>query len=190
MEGGMLKVIILLASLFIAIPVAAETYSWEDKNGVHFVDDLSKVPKKYRNKVTERGEMSGTGNTNNHPSFETNQENSNPVHYSSSNSSSRGTSSKELEKRRLMEKLRYYENDCLRRESCTKSSRGSSYINSCERSCGQGAEKIKRELAVLEKDEEYYNNNKQIENERRSKRKMTLGVDPSTGKTIPIIPIR
>lgn len=30
----------------------ADVYSWEDKDGMHFVDDLGKVPKKYRKQTT------------------------------------------------------------------------------------------------------------------------------------------
>ncbi|MBJ6799329.1 DUF4124 domain-containing protein [Geomonas propionica] len=31
-----------------AVPALAETYKWEDSNGVHFTDNLNSVPKKYR----------------------------------------------------------------------------------------------------------------------------------------------
>jgi hypothetical protein len=29
-------------------------YTWEDAEGIHFVDDLSKVPKRYQNKIEKR----------------------------------------------------------------------------------------------------------------------------------------
>lgn len=38
-------------ALFCTAPAFAGTYSWEDGGGVHFTDNLSSVPKKYRAKA-------------------------------------------------------------------------------------------------------------------------------------------
>jgi hypothetical protein len=52
-EGGIMCcwktffIITLLTFAFVDTAYA-EIFSWEDKNGVHFVDDISKVPKQYR----------------------------------------------------------------------------------------------------------------------------------------------
>jgi len=46
-----LKTIVLLMLLALITSVAnAETYKWEDASGVHFTDNLSSVPEKYREK--------------------------------------------------------------------------------------------------------------------------------------------
>lgn len=42
---------ILLFSIISLPAKAGDVYSWEDKNGMHFVDDPSKVPAKYRNQM-------------------------------------------------------------------------------------------------------------------------------------------
>jgi hypothetical protein len=46
-----LKTIVILLLLALTTSVAnAETYKWEDASGVHFTDNLSSVPEKYREK--------------------------------------------------------------------------------------------------------------------------------------------
>lgn len=45
-----MKYIIVFLSL-IATAALADTYKWEDKDGVHFTENLSSVPKKYRSKA-------------------------------------------------------------------------------------------------------------------------------------------
>ncbi|NVN91881.1 MAG: hypothetical protein HXX11_14940 [Desulfuromonadales bacterium] len=53
--------IVFVVSMVMAlvVPVGAETYSWLDESGTfHFTEDLSRVPKKYRNKVNLHGDMS------------------------------------------------------------------------------------------------------------------------------------
>jgi len=45
--------------LALVAPLHAESYSWLDDNGTfHFTEDYSRIPKKYRNKVNRRGDMS------------------------------------------------------------------------------------------------------------------------------------
>jgi len=45
--------------LALAAPLYAESYSWVDDSGTfHFTEDYSRIPKKYRNKVNRRGDMS------------------------------------------------------------------------------------------------------------------------------------
>lgn len=47
-----MKVFMTLVLLFCAVPVSAEIYQWvDDKGTVSFVDDLGKVPAKYRQKA-------------------------------------------------------------------------------------------------------------------------------------------
>jgi hypothetical protein len=43
--------IFILSFLFITSIACAETYKWEDKDGVHYTDNPSTVPEKYRAKV-------------------------------------------------------------------------------------------------------------------------------------------
>lgn len=51
--------IVIALVLALAAPVCAETYSWLDENGTfHFTEDPSRIPKKYRNRVNVRGDMS------------------------------------------------------------------------------------------------------------------------------------
>jgi hypothetical protein len=46
-----LKKLVVLMLLALLVSVAnAETYKWEDASGVHFTDNLSSVPEKYREK--------------------------------------------------------------------------------------------------------------------------------------------
>ena len=53
-----MKICILCISMVLfALPVIAETYTWEDDQGtVNFTEDLGNVPKKYRKKVKIVGE--------------------------------------------------------------------------------------------------------------------------------------
>lgn len=52
-----MRYLITLITLLLLINTAfADVYSWEDKDGMHFVDDPSKVPAKYLNKTHERTE--------------------------------------------------------------------------------------------------------------------------------------
>ncbi len=46
----LLSFCILAILLILPHHVRADVYSWEDKDGMHFVDDPGKVPAKYRNK--------------------------------------------------------------------------------------------------------------------------------------------
>lgn len=46
--GGMLAIPVLPAP-----PALADIYQWNDESGLHFTDDLSKVPAKYRGKARE-----------------------------------------------------------------------------------------------------------------------------------------
>ena len=49
--------ILCISMLLFAVPVVAETYTWEDDQGtVNFAEDLGNVPKKYRKKVKVVGE--------------------------------------------------------------------------------------------------------------------------------------
>jgi signal transduction histidine kinase len=50
-KGNAMKYAVLAILLFFAAAASADTYKWEDKNGVHFTDNLSSVPKKYRKKA-------------------------------------------------------------------------------------------------------------------------------------------
>ena len=44
----------LAFSLFLSLPASADIYRWEDESGViHFTDDLSDIPAKYRKKSRE-----------------------------------------------------------------------------------------------------------------------------------------
>lgn len=43
-----MKRIIILAALLITTSANADFYKWEDKNGVYYTDDISKIPVKYR----------------------------------------------------------------------------------------------------------------------------------------------
>lgn len=52
--------IFALAILCLSTPAYSETYSWEDANGLHFVDDLGKVPAKYRKKAKEKDTVTAT----------------------------------------------------------------------------------------------------------------------------------
>jgi hypothetical protein len=53
----MKKCILCVAVVLFALPVFAETYTWEDDQGtVNFTEDLGKVPAKYRKKVKIVGE--------------------------------------------------------------------------------------------------------------------------------------
>jgi hypothetical protein len=47
----MKKMIVLMIALFTVSTAWAETYSWEDKDGMHFTDNPASVPKKHREKV-------------------------------------------------------------------------------------------------------------------------------------------
>jgi len=50
--------LIIVFVLMMGEQPGAETYSWEDDTGTyHFTEDLSHVPKKYRNKMNRRGDM-------------------------------------------------------------------------------------------------------------------------------------
>ncbi len=52
---------ICLLTGIMAGPVNAETYTWTDQSGtVHFTEDYSSVPKKYRKKVGRRGDVGAT----------------------------------------------------------------------------------------------------------------------------------
>lgn len=42
----------ILISAITCLYATADVYKWEDEKGLHFVDDLSKVPVKYRGKYT------------------------------------------------------------------------------------------------------------------------------------------
>ena len=55
----MVKLMCVLAGVLIwTTPLMAETYSWVDKNGTtNFTEDYSRVPKKYRGRVSKRGDM-------------------------------------------------------------------------------------------------------------------------------------
>lgn len=51
----MVKIIcILFVSVVSTVCFASETYTWEDENGIHFVDDPSKIPAKYVKKARTR----------------------------------------------------------------------------------------------------------------------------------------
>ena len=55
----MKPIIVMGILLALAAPLGAETYSWQDDGGnYHFTDDLSRAPKKYRDKINLRGDMS------------------------------------------------------------------------------------------------------------------------------------
>ena len=53
---GMNKTFFLLTILIaLALPASAEMYKWVDEKGtVHFTDDISSIPEKYRENVEER----------------------------------------------------------------------------------------------------------------------------------------
>ena len=55
----MKTMVIAAIMLALAIPVCADTYSWTDEEGtLHFTEDYSKVPQKFRKKVQIREGMS------------------------------------------------------------------------------------------------------------------------------------
>jgi len=60
----MRKTFFLLAILIaLALPASAEMYKWVDEKGtVHFTDDISSIPEKYREGVEERKTPKGTAN--------------------------------------------------------------------------------------------------------------------------------
>lgn len=48
-----MKTCLIVAFLVLfAIPVEAVTYTWTDKEGTHYTDDLGNIPQKYRKKAT------------------------------------------------------------------------------------------------------------------------------------------
>lgn len=52
--GELVKRVILLYVVLIATTLAnAETYKWEDANGMHFTDNASSIPSQYRQKALE-----------------------------------------------------------------------------------------------------------------------------------------
>jgi hypothetical protein len=55
-----MRVLLVIGVLLALVaPLCAETYSWLDDSGTfHFTEDYSRIPKKYRNKVSRRGDMS------------------------------------------------------------------------------------------------------------------------------------
>ncbi|QOX78766.1 hypothetical protein FY034_07420 [Trichlorobacter lovleyi] len=60
-----MRYLIALSTLLLLINTAiADVYSWEDKDGMHFVDDPGKVPVKYQNKMRSDG---SSPRTNIHP---------------------------------------------------------------------------------------------------------------------------
>jgi clan AA aspartic protease (TIGR02281 family) len=63
--GSRLKSTFFLVTILIALalPAAAEMYKWVDEKGtVHFTDDLSSIPERYREDVEERKTPKGTPN--------------------------------------------------------------------------------------------------------------------------------
>lgn len=54
-----MKVVLFVSFLILLFPMisCAEVFTWEDGDGIHFVDDASKVPKKYRHKVKKRDDI-------------------------------------------------------------------------------------------------------------------------------------
>lgn len=53
--------VLLVTGILLALstPLRAETYSWIDSSGTfHFTEDYSRIPKKYRNRVNRRDDMS------------------------------------------------------------------------------------------------------------------------------------
>ncbi len=57
-KGGFMKRFAILAALVLIFvgSASAETYRYvDDKGELHFVDDIAKVPKKYRKQVSEAG---------------------------------------------------------------------------------------------------------------------------------------
>ena len=52
-----MKALVILLAMAVAVPIYAETYSWNDNKGTYnYADDLSRVPLKYRNRVIKRGD--------------------------------------------------------------------------------------------------------------------------------------
>jgi len=58
-RSNVMKIAVLsIALLFAAVPLFAETYTWEDDQGtVNFTEDLGNVPPRYRKKVKVFGEV-------------------------------------------------------------------------------------------------------------------------------------
>lgn len=50
----MKTILVLIVTLFTISLVYAETYKWQDENGVHFTDNASTIPEKYRQESLER----------------------------------------------------------------------------------------------------------------------------------------
>ncbi|MDI7258657.1 MAG: DUF4124 domain-containing protein [Thermodesulfobacteriota bacterium] len=49
-------VLLIILSIFISTPGFAQVYKWvDDKGGVHFTDDMTKIPDKYRPKAEKIG---------------------------------------------------------------------------------------------------------------------------------------
>ncbi len=62
MDSGMNRILLLMTILVaLALPAGAEMYKWvDDKGTVHFTDDLSSIPEKYRGDVELRKTPKGT----------------------------------------------------------------------------------------------------------------------------------
>jgi len=58
-----MKYLLFALVIFFSIPALAETYKWEDNNGMHFTDNLTSVPKKYRKHAAAeaRGDITNDG---------------------------------------------------------------------------------------------------------------------------------
>lgn len=57
MKQKLFVCIVMLVGM-VAATACAETYTWEDSSGtIHFTEDISRVPKKYRKNVRVRGDM-------------------------------------------------------------------------------------------------------------------------------------
>lgn len=56
-----MKITCIVISIIILFSVAnAETYKWEDANGMHFTDNAASIPEKYREKVLSESKESGS----------------------------------------------------------------------------------------------------------------------------------
>lgn len=55
-----MRVVLIMLILLLATNAAAETYTWEDSSGIHFVDDISKVPQHHLRRVKAKEDISGS----------------------------------------------------------------------------------------------------------------------------------
>lgn len=73
-----MRIIITLIFLAVATASYADTYKWEDENGIHFTENANSIPKKYRAKALAEasGDITTTHPSVAHDAIEKNSRNS------------------------------------------------------------------------------------------------------------------